>query len=166
MAKLKIGQLNLSPAPRVEKPIEVPVKEEMSGSEVMSIVEKAISMLPKPEVAKEVNLNPIMQRLQDLEKQVMVDMLAVDAALEDMKIQLDEVRHMESPALALPEVKQITHVKDVSAEVMEYVEAYKKELKGDLMIHANHIVTLESKNKLLSWCLVGSILLTIFLQLI
>lgn len=164
MAKLMIGS-GIGLEVDLGKP-EVPRED----PDIQAIIDRAIAMLPNQEVLmpKKEDFIPFLRQLEELEHAYSQDMAMIDQRFEDLKVQVDEIAHLELPSPVLvPEVRQITNVKDVSKEVMEHVDANKKELKGDLICHANHIVKIESKlkaQKILNYVLIGIGLLTIFLH--
>lgn len=185
MAKLRFGSgLEIkAELPLDSKAVIGPAVVEKSEPkiDVEEILQKVMSLLPKDEPKVEVQIEKT-----DLTP-VHADILALDLKLKDLQdamyktdeellLNVKEVQKfkkqmldIESLLLATPQVKQITHVKDVSKDVMEHVEANKQELKGDLRNHANHLVELQSQiksQKVINLVLGASLLLTIFLHLL
>lgn len=158
MAKLRFGEITLEAAPLREMPRKF-ISEEPNGTDIKSIVEKAIAMLPKPKEMEHQDLSYLETAISSQAARLMEH--------NDRLILLEKKENQFAPVaqlLATPEVKHITHVKDVSKEVMEHVEANKQANKADYMCHANHIVAIEAKlktQKVINIILIGAILITL-----
>lgn len=182
MAKVKFGS-GTKVAVEPMKTMKTPVLEQHKVIDPSAIKEAIMAELPKyddtfgsalRQLRDELQQDMLVMRKEADSVRVHVESMEddVDALFDKVKAVEDEVESMpepQAPALVHPEVKQITHVKDVSKEVMEHVEANHKKHDGDLMCHANHIVAIEAKlrtQKVLNCLLFGAVILTILSRFI
>ena len=185
MAKLRFGSgttIEAEVKPLNSIPVIGPglVEKEENKLDVEALIQQVVNLLPKSEqvqtVVQEANLDPVMSELLALDLKIKDLQDCIFKIDEEHLLNCKEIKEMnqklldvQSLALYKPEVKQITHLKDVSQEVLEIVEDNKKQLKGDLMNHANHSVELQSQvksQKIINLVLSGVLLLTIFLHLL
>lgn len=185
MAKLRFGSgttIEAEIKPLNPTPVIGPglVDKEENKLDVEALIQQVVNLLPKPEpvqtVIQEANLDPVMSELLALDLKIKDLQDCIFKIDEEHLVNCKEIKEInqklldvQSLALYKPEVKQITHLKDVSQEVLEVVADNKRELKADLLNHANHIVELQGQlrlQKIINLVLCGSVLLTIFLHLL
>lgn len=178
MAKLTFGTLELKAVAK-ESPIEMPTvpAQKAEPVDLNAMVQEAVSKIEIPKYDETFG-SALKQLREEIKTQLEAckkDQKSLQEHMEDMEGDLVMIRNeieslpeQQAPSIVQPEVKNITHVKDVSKEVMEHVEANKQQLKSDLMNHANHIVAIEAKlktQKIINMVLVGALILTILSRL-
>lgn len=181
MAKLKFGSMDLDvqsvPKPQADAPAQAPVApaeldlpallEKLKG--MMSSDAPVAAPVAEPVVlqAPAVDLQPLLERIEATEKAVMIDMMSIDAQLEDMTARLEkaEAKAMPAPRLVtVPDVKTVTHVRDVSADALKQCEYLIEKSRTNLQLDLNAMKTLHRKQKLVNIVLGVSVILTILLH--
>lgn len=181
MARLKIGDGIKFEAhlPKIESS-EVEAKEQVSGIDVMTLVEKAIAMLHKPEAAKEVIVE---QKEVDLSHLcTKSDMSAVTSSVITLCDQYDDLEtrvnnissgldglyeKMEnSSEIIYPEVKHITQVNDVSSDVLSECKERIQQAELNIMLKIGHLQKENRKQKQINTCLIFGLVLLLVVNLI
>lgn len=178
MAKFRFGEITLAAeAPSSERPAMPQAQHKVIDPS--AIADEVMSRMPKYDETFGAALGQLRDEMKHEINEARKEHSALKANVEsmgaDMEVEMmslaSHMEHMEEKApsaIIHPEVKSITHVKDVSKEVMEHVEANKQANKADYMNHANHIVAIESAlrgQKILNCILVGAVILTILSRL-
>jgi predicted RNase H-related nuclease YkuK (DUF458 family) len=167
MARLKIGSgIKMeSQALQVEEyrdrliPVEIPSIEQ--------IVEFVRASIPKQEVPvqKEVDLSHLAtkEEMQHAVIELCAQRDITNNRIDSISSLLDKISH--EPAIIVPEVKHVTHVKDVSKEVYQEIDSVRKQLT-DAHIHiAEHQLKLQEQKRI-NYILSGLAALTILLHFI
>jgi uncharacterized coiled-coil DUF342 family protein len=170
MARLKIGsgiQLEaqlpkLDPIPKIG-PTAI---ENKPMIDIEELVKNAIAQLPQPEVAEKVDLSNLCTKN---EMAVAVVKLCkqrdeLESKVNELAVKLDELAH--DTDFVIPEIKHITHVKDVSSEVLEKCTEMINSSKESL---TNKLNLLEKRVKVeekIRYILFGLLILTNFFHLL
>lgn len=153
MAKLKFGSIDIkAEMPEQNVPI---VAQRHPVIDPSAIIEEVMSMIPK---AKEI----VHQDLSYLENAIS----SQGHKLLEHQLKLDSLAQMKHETIVMPEM--ITHIKDVSKEVMEQVEANKVGTNAVLRGHTTYIVAIEAKlktQKVINIIMISMILVTIISRL-
>lgn len=176
MAKIKFGgiDLDIQSSPKDESPVEQPAD---NFDKVMDQVRQMLEAskptpaeTPAPVVIQEkADLSPLIDRIERTEKAVMMDAMAISGQLDDMLKRLERAEAKAHPAprlIEVPEVKQITHVKDVSAEVRLELLAHIEKNKTDIRLDINDMKTELKKSRTMNIVLGLVLTLTLLTQLI
>lgn len=183
MARLIIGEKIKIEAqlPMVEESSkEVSSEEQTSGLDVLALIEKAISMLPKPEATKEIIVE---QKEVDLSHLcTKSDMSAVTSSVitlcdqyDDLERRVDLIssgldelheRKEDASAIIVPEIKQITHIKDVSSDVLKECKERIQQTEINIMLKIGHLQKENMKQKRINLYLLCGMLIAIGMNLI
>ena len=180
MAKLKFGSMDVQLQAPVAKDVPAEMSSEPStppqaGLDIMALVEQAMALMPKPEAPtpveapEKVDLQPLIERIEATEQAVMIDMMAIDEQIEDMKNRLEraEAKALPAPRLVqVPEVKTITHVKDVSSDVKSELLALVDKMKTEHRLDMNDMRKELKKSRMMNLALGLVVTLTLLAQLI
>jgi hypothetical protein len=170
MAKLMIGsgitlEAQLPLLDTVPKIGPAVIEQKREDPDIQAMIDRAIAMLPKPELLLAsppklmpipiVDLNPLETAISNQAQRLMEH--------NDRLLKLENTEPIVIPSMVIPEVKQITHVKDVSHEVKLEIYSVIKE--------GFHAVTSDMENELkkqhkINLVLSGLVLLTIILHFI
>lgn len=176
MAKIKFGgiDLDIQSSAKPESPAEQPVDNfEKVMDQVRQMLEAskpaAVEAAAPQIIREEADLKPLFERIEATEKAVMIDMMAIDEQIDDMVKRLERAEAKAHPAprlIEVPEVKQITHVKDVSAEVRLELLAHIEKNKTDIRLDINDMKTELKKSRAMNIVLGLVLTLTLLAQLI
>lgn len=173
MGRVKFGNgIKLALEPKIGPTV---VEKEQPVINIEEIVNQVLSKLPPTETPKEV-ISPTQEvDLRHLATKQEIKMLLdageslerrvheIASDMDELAVELDEIRHAD---IIIPEVQQVTHVQDVSPEVLKKCKEMLKYSEEAMMLKVNDLQKKNKTQKVINCVLSGIVILTIFLHLI
>ncbi len=149
------------------------VEKEAPDIDMIDMLKKAVSLTPQPEVAKEVDLTPIMSRLDAIEEVNQLNLSNVDYSLARLDQQvlalfnkLEEKPLEKETVIEQPVVQQVTHVRDVSLEVLDQCKEMVRHAEVNSMIKIQDLQAKVNTQKKINIVLGSVLVITILLHLL
>lgn len=162
MAKLSFGSMAIEVSPRqvesnlpsleLQQQVTTQIKTEPDLTE---LVQKVIDRMPKPteptiQEVEKVDLTPIHNK--------------VDKHYNQFCNEIDNLKRKLENSIVIPEVKEITHIKDVSKEVLNQVSESIKATELSLMLKINDLNKKNKAQRVINIVLTSLLVLTILLH--